>query len=79
VDCSGRATLDSYIINHAPAPGFDDPHIIAIISLEEGPRMATSIVGVPPDPAVLKLDMPLQVDFETRGDHLVPVFRPIGA
>ena len=46
---SGRATLYSYVINHRPAPGFEDdgPYAIAVVQLAEGPRMMTSLIGVP--------------------------------
>ena len=49
---SGRATLYSYVINHRPAPGFEDdgPYAIAVVQLAEGPRMMTSITGVPEHP-----------------------------
>ena len=49
---SGRATLYSYVINHRPAPGFEDdaPYAIAVVELDEGPRMMTSIVGLPATP-----------------------------
>ena len=75
---SGRATLYSYIINHRPAPGFEDeaPYAIAVVQLAEGPRMMTSIRGVPATPEALVLDMPLRVAFEQRGDIWLPVFAP---
>jgi uncharacterized protein len=68
----------SYVINHRPAPGFEDaaPYVIAIVELEEGPRLLTNVVGIQADPANLPLDMALQVDFEPRGALAVPVFRP---
>jgi len=78
ITASGRATLHSYVISHRPAPGFDGPTVIAVVETEEGPRMMSNIVGVEPDPANLELDMPLQVDFEERGEWSVPVFRPAG-
>ncbi|HEX5290962.1 MAG TPA: Zn-ribbon domain-containing OB-fold protein [Streptosporangiaceae bacterium] len=75
---SGRATLYSYVINHRPAPGFenDGPYAIAVVQLEEGPRMMTNITGIPSTPEDLVLDMPLQVSFEQRGDISLPVFGP---
>jgi hypothetical protein len=36
----------------------------------------SSIVGVPQTPEALVLDMPLAVEFEPRGDLMLPVFRP---
>ncbi len=78
---SGRATLYSYVINHRPARGFEDetPYAIAVVQLAEGPRMMTSITGVPATPEALVLDMPLRVAFEQRGDMAIPVFAPAGA
>ena len=75
---SGRARLHTYLISHRPAPGFADetPYAIAVVELEEGPRMMTNIVGVDNTPEALVLDMDLEVDFEPRGDQYVPVFRP---
>ena len=75
---SGRARLHTYVINHRPAPGFgaDAPYAIAVVELEEGPRMMSNIVGVDNTPETLVLDMSLEVDFEPRGEHMVPVFRP---
>lgn len=75
---SGRASLYSYVINHLAAPGFaeDVPHVIAIVQLEEGPRMLSNIMGVPPVPEKLPLDMPLALAFEDRSGQQVPVFRP---
>jgi len=79
VTASGEATLHSYVINHRPAPGYenDAPYAIAVVQLTEGPRMMTSIVGIPNTPDDLVLDMPLRVRFEPRGDVFLPVFGPV--
>ncbi|MEA3075667.1 MAG: hypothetical protein QOF60_575 [Actinomycetota bacterium] len=71
---SGRATLHTYVINHRAAPGFEPGYAIAVVELEEGPRMMTNIVGVPNTPDDLVLDMALVVAFEDRGDLRLPVF-----
>ncbi|GAA3582483.1 OB-fold domain-containing protein [Nonomuraea rosea] len=80
VRASGRATLYSYVINHRPAPGFEEegPYAIAVVELEEGVRMMTNIVGVANTPENLPLDMELRVVFEQRGDVHVPLFEPVG-
>ena len=76
---SGKATLYSYVINHRPRPDMGTaPHSIAVVQLEEGPRMMTNIVGCPQTPEALVLDMPLEVVFETFGDIALPMFRPVG-
>jgi uncharacterized OB-fold protein len=81
VTASGRATLHSYVINHRPAPGFEDeaPYVIAIVELEEGVRMMSNLAGVPADPEHLPLDLPLRVVFEPRGDVRLPLFTPAEA
>lgn len=77
---SGRATLYSYIISHLPAPGYEPPFIVAVVALEEGPRMMANIVDCPADPDALVIDMPLEVSFEKRSEEItVPQFRPAGA
>jgi uncharacterized OB-fold protein len=81
ITASGRGRLHTYLISHRPAPGFGDqvPYAIAVVELEEGPRMMANIVGVENTPEALVLDMPLEVGFEGRGDQSVPVFRPAGS
>ena len=78
VKASGKATLYSYIINHRPRPDFgEEPHSIAVVQLEEGPRMMTNIVDCPQTPEALELDMPLEVTFEKATDEIsLPKFRP---
>lgn len=79
VKATGRATLYSYVINYrAAAPGVEDdgPYPIAVVQLEEGPRMMSTIVGAKPTPEALALDMPLEVVFERCGDINLPVFHP---
>jgi uncharacterized OB-fold protein len=78
---SGRGTLYTYVINHRPAPGFEDdaPYAIAVVQLDEGPRMMSNIVDVENTPENLVVDMPLEVTFEARGDVMLPQFRPAGA
>ncbi|MBF6600302.1 MAG: Zn-ribbon domain-containing OB-fold protein [Dehalococcoidia bacterium] len=78
---SGKARLYSYVISHRPAPGFKDdvPYVIAVVELEEGPRMMTNIVGVEPKPENLPIDLPLQVTWERQSDEItLPLFEPSG-
>ena len=73
----GRATLYSYVIHHRPVPGFSPPYSIAVVELEEGPRMMSNIVECPQTPEALVLDMPLEVLFmPVSSDISVPLFRP---
>jgi uncharacterized OB-fold protein len=74
---SGKGTLHTYVINHRAAPGFEPPYAIAVVQLDEGPRMMSNIVGVEQTPEALVLDMALEVTFEPRGDVSVPLFTPV--
>jgi uncharacterized OB-fold protein len=77
---SGRATLHSYVIHHRPVPGFTPPYSIAVVQLEEGPRMMTNIVEIEQTPERLLLDMPLEVVFQRMTDEIsLPLFRPAGS
>ena len=73
---SGRGTLYSYIISHMPTPGFEPPFAIAVVQLEEGPRLMANIVDCAQTPEALILDMPLEVTFMERGGVTLPCFRP---
>jgi uncharacterized OB-fold protein len=75
---SGRGRLYSYVIHHRPARGFEPPYSIAVVELEEGPRMMTNIVDCPQTPEALVLDMPVEVKFEpVSEDVTLPFFRPV--
>jgi uncharacterized OB-fold protein len=79
---SGHGKLYSYVINHRPAYGFQDyaPYVIAVVQLDEGPRMMTNIIGVDPTPANLPIDLPVEVTWEKQDDTITfPIFRPVGA
>jgi len=74
---SGRGKLHSYVIHARPMPGFDAPYSIAVVELDEGPRMMTNIVGCPQTPQALQLDMPVEVTFEKQTDDItLPLFKP---
>jgi len=74
---SGRGTLYSYTVCYKPAhPAFADatPYNIAIVELEEGVRLMSSVVG---DHDALEVGMPLEVVFDQVTDEvIVPRFRP---
>ncbi len=76
VRASGRGFLSSYVITHRPAPGFEAPYVIAVVELDEGPRLLTNLVGIDPDPDALPIDLPLEVAYEAVGDVTLPCFRP---
>ena len=78
---SGRGKLSTYIINTRPAPGFeaDAPYAIAVVELNEGPRLMTSIVGVAQTPETLPIDAAVEVAFEAVSEAIsLPKFRLAG-
>ncbi|TML19594.1 MAG: hypothetical protein E6G39_01360 [Actinobacteria bacterium] len=50
------------------------PYVVAIVELDEGPRMETNVVGCPLDE--LRVGMRLAVVFEDEGEIVLPRFRP---
>jgi hypothetical protein len=77
VRASGRARLVSYVINYRPLPGPQPPSpVIALVELDEGPRLMTNIVGVAPEPVNLPLDLRLVVAFQEVAGTVLPVFQP---
>ncbi|HKP55687.1 MAG TPA: Zn-ribbon domain-containing OB-fold protein [Polyangiales bacterium] len=77
---SGRGSLYSYIIHHRPVPGFTPPYSIAVVQLDEGPRMMTNIIDCPQTPEALQLDMRVEVVFKQLTDDIyLPQFRPAQA
>ncbi len=79
VRASGRASLHSYVISHLPAPGFEPPYTIAVVKLDEGPKMLTNIVGTPCDPALLQLDARVEVAFTAINEQItLPMFKLSG-
>ena len=76
-EASGRGKLYSFVINHRAAPGFVAPYIIAVVELDEGPRMMTNLVGVEPDPDLVRCEMRVEIVFDdVDDDFTLPRFRP---
>ena len=77
IKASGKGRLYSYIINHMKAPGYEPPFAVAVVELEEGPRIMTNILECEQTPEALQLDMPLEVTFEKLSDEIsLPQFKP---
>jgi uncharacterized OB-fold protein len=77
-EASGRGTVHSFTIVHRAAfPEFQarTPYVVALVDLEEGPRMMTNIVG--DDALAVSIGDAVVVEFEARGTDgaKVPQFR----
>ena len=56
------------------------PYVLAMIELQEGPRMLSNLINVKPDPSVIRCDMPVEVVFSKINDNVtLPFFQPAGA
>lgn len=80
VPVSGRATLYTWTVHQRPnVPSFkeDVPYNTAIVELEEGVRMMTSIKDCAPDQLTMGMPLELVYDDVTEAVSL-PKFRPAG-
>lgn len=75
---SGRGTVFSWIVVHQsqhPAFNSDTPYNVAIVELEEGPRLHTRIVGCSNEE--IFINMPVEVVFDRVNDEVSLVtFKP---
>lgn len=77
-EVSGRGTVYTFAIMHQryhPAWEPDLPYNIAVVELEEGPRMPANVIGVANDE--IAVGMAVQIAWEREGDAPVPRFRPV--
>ncbi|MDZ7676702.1 MAG: Zn-ribbon domain-containing OB-fold protein [Acidimicrobiales bacterium] len=74
---SGRGRVHTFTVARRPThAAFTDrtPYVIAIVKLDEGPRLTTNIVDCDPDS--VHVGMGVEVAFEDRDGRTLPVFRP---
>ena len=77
-NASGKGKVYSFTVAHRPTfPAFaaDVPMVIAIIELEEGPMISSTLVDV--EPASVKVGMPVQIVYEDHPNEgfTVPKFK----
>jgi uncharacterized OB-fold protein len=74
---SGRGTIYSFTVYHRvyhPAFKGKVPYVVAVVALEEGPRIISNVVGIPPGEVTCEL--PVSVIFEeVRDGYLIPKFQ----
>ena len=74
---SGKARVHSFIVVHKPQhPAFfeEAPYLVAIVELDEGPRLHTRLLDV--DAKDVTVGMPVEVAFQKVEDEIsLPVFR----
>ena len=79
-EASGRGTVYTFAVMHqryhlAWEP--DLPYNLAIVELDEGPRMPANLIGV--DNADITVGLPVEVVWEREGDAPVPRFQRVRA
>jgi uncharacterized OB-fold protein len=75
---SGRGRIFSYVVYHRVYhPGFADevPYAVAVVELDEGPRMVSNVIGIAPDK--LACDLRVEVVYQPITDTItLPKFKP---
>ena len=76
---AGTGRLFSWTVTHRPTdPAFADhlPYVVAVVELDEGPRLVGNLVGLTVEE--LRLDLPLRAVLDRRSDAvaLVDFTRP---
>ena len=77
VESGGRGRIYSFVVYHRvyhPAFESDVPYAVAIVELDEGPRLLSNIVGMRPED--VRCDMRVRVVFEDEGGVTIPKFAP---
>lgn len=78
IKASGKGKVHTFSIPQRAVMGITGPFIVAIVELDEGPRIATNIIGVDPDPKNVWCDMAVEVVFDDLTDAIaLPKFRPV--
>jgi uncharacterized OB-fold protein len=81
IESQGRGTIYTYAVYHqAFHPAFKKklPYVVAVVQLDEGPRLLTNIVGCPPES--LDCEMKVQVAWDDVSDEFsLPLFQPLPA
>ena len=72
---TGKGRLYSWTVVWRPQhPSFRVPYAPAIVTIDEGVQVLTSIIGCDTDD--LRPDLRVQVEFHPAGDLALPYFRP---
>ncbi|MFQ5415877.1 MAG: Zn-ribbon domain-containing OB-fold protein [Myxococcota bacterium] len=73
---SGRGRVESFAVyRRTYHPGMPAPYVVALIELEEGPRLVSNVVGCAPEEVAI--EMPVVVRFERVGEFVLPRFAPL--
>jgi uncharacterized OB-fold protein len=78
---TGKGRIFSYVVYHRvyhPAFANEVPYAVAVIELDEGPRVYSNVIGMSPDK--LACDMKVEVVYEPINDEItLAKFKPVAA
>jgi len=83
IQLSNRGELYVYSIVHRSFPGVEVPYVSAVVDLEGGGTVKGNLIGIDPDPAKIRMGMPLEVVYEIAprkdregNEYLAYYFKP---
>jgi uncharacterized protein len=75
----GHGKIYSFVVYHVafdPAFKEDLPYVVALVDMDEGPRILSNIRGCRPE--AVEIGMPVELAWEDRDGFKLPVFRSAG-
>ncbi|MEX1255393.1 MAG: Zn-ribbon domain-containing OB-fold protein [Dehalococcoidia bacterium] len=73
ITSSGRGTIYSYtIVRHQTHPAFPAPYTVALVEMEEGPRVIAQLRAA--EDAPVSIGTPVHVEWEDWREQSLPVF-----
>ncbi|MEB2286109.1 MAG: OB-fold domain-containing protein [Myxococcales bacterium] len=76
-EACGRGRVETFAVyRRTYHPALPAPYVVALIALDEGPRLISNVVGCAA--AEVAVGMPVAVRFEKAGDRVLPRFAPAG-
>jgi uncharacterized OB-fold protein len=83
IQLSNRGELYVFSIVHRSFPGIEVPYVSAVVDLEGGGTVKGNLIGIEPDPAKIKMGMPIEVVYEIAprkdkegNEYLTYYFKP---
>ena len=80
---SNQGSLYVYSIVHRSFPGIEVPYVSAIVDLEGGGTVKGNLINIQPDPAKIKMGMPVEVIYKVAprkdrdgNEYLTYYFQP---
>jgi uncharacterized OB-fold protein len=76
----GRGTVYTFTVVREARRGWEKlvPYVLAVIALEEGPRVLSNVVNIAPEQVTI--GMPVEVTFaELDGSTKLPLFQPVAS